>query len=263
MPKHSVFIARFPYHGDEKHTVTDWLVRTALQMKQDPRVGDIFHKTYDDTPITMTRNAACLDARKARADFILMVDNDMAPDLREPGAKPFWQTSFDFALEHAGPCIVGAPYCGPPPQELVYIFRWVQSDQDQPAGAKQFRLEMCSREDAAFRSGMEEVAALPTGLMLMPVSVLDRVALPWFDYEWADQYRARKATTEDVYFTRNASLAGVPLYVNWDAWAGHWKQKVVTRPRLLTKDAVADELRQALLRPGAGERIIDVPAGGI
>lgn len=262
MAKHSVLICRFPYHGDEKFTVGDWLAETLVEMKADPRVGDIpKYPPIDDTPIPMSRNRACRDAQRMGIDLVLMVDSDMAPDLRLPGAKRFWKSSFDFVLQQPEPVIVAAPYCGPPPHENCYIFRWA-TYRTEPAAAD-FRLAQYTREEAAIRAGFEEVAALPTGLILFPTKALDKVPLPWFDYEYTDKYRTHKSTTEDVYFTRNASLKGVKVYCNWDAWAGHWKQLVVKKPQLLTPEQVGKELRDALLRPAADERMVDVTPEGV
>ncbi len=261
MSKHSVFVARFPYKGDEKSTVTDWLVETVLKMKADPTVGDIFQKAFDDTPITMTRNAACLAAREAGADYLLMVDNDMAPDIDKglPGFVPFWDAAWPFAKAR-GDAIVAAPYCGPPPNECVYVFHW---HQDQTGAADPgFALRMIDREYASTLTGVREVAALPTGLLLLPVAALSRLPLPWFAYEWKDRHEAQKASTEDVYFTRNASLAGVKCYCAWDSWAGHHKGKLVGKPQPLGPGAVARELRAALARPERGGVMMDVPENG-
>lgn len=262
MPKYNILIARFPYHGDEQATTTDWLVETVLKMKKDPRIGDVQHVKIDDTPVTMSRNRACRYAQKLGADYVLMVDSDMAPDLKGiPGAKPFWDTSWDFVLDHQGPCMVAAPYCGPPPWENVYIFQWGnrQNDEADPVAS----LNQFGREEAARMAGITEVAALPTGLILIDRRVLDRLPPPWFEYEWMDEYRAEKGSTEDVYFTRNASLAGIPIYCNWDAWAGHWKRKCVGKPRPMGPECVGAELRKALSRPDSDERVIEIPVNGV
>ena len=70
-----------------------------------------------DTPITMCRNRAVQAAQQMSYDLLMMVDSDMSPDLhiKEPGAKRFWDSSFDFIYSRLGkPTVIGAPYCGPP-----------------------------------------------------------------------------------------------------------------------------------------------------
>lgn len=242
MARHSILIARFPYGGFEYHKCTDWLVKTVIEMKSDPRIDDIHHVALNDTPITMTRNKACRLAQLKGVDFILMIDNDMVPDYQY--TQPFWGSSFDFMLAQPRPCMIAAPYCGPPPVENVYIFRWRtnQSHHNNP----DYSLAQYTREEAAQMAGIEEVAALPTGLLLMHTAVLGYIPTPWFDYNYTDEYELEKDTTEDVYFTRNCSLSGIPVYCNWDSWAGHVKPKIVPKPTILTADIFAKQAQRAV-----------------
>lgn len=257
MPKISVMFARFPFGGSEHPDCADWLVPTILKAKADPRIGEILHTRVDDTPITMSRNRVLKEALTRKVDIVCMLDSDMRPDLPLPNAKPFWDTSFDFMLDHNGPCVIAAPYCGPPPWENVYIFQWSRRQSENPNA--DISLEQYSREDAQQRGGIEQVAALPTGLCLIDMRSLQFIKHPWFDYEYEDEYETKKATTEDVFFTRNLSLAGVPQYVNWDAWAGHHKRKCVGKPSLLTVDSVRNEFREALSKGMSNtERLITV-----
>jgi hypothetical protein len=243
-------IARFPYGHSEHDAVTDWLVSTVIKAKADKRISEVAKFKKADTPITMLRNLAMLEAKKAGVDFVLMIDSDMDPDKYlgiDPTAKPFWDVAIDFALSHQGPCVIAAPYSGPPPHELPYIGQWTNRQSDHPDA--DLKLEMMTREQAAVRTGIEEVAALPTGIILIDVRCLEYISPPWFDYEYADPpFNTEKATTEDIYFTRNLSLAGVPQYVAWDCWAGHLKQKSVGKPRPLNCDVVRKEFREAIVR---------------
>lgn len=260
--KFNLFIARFPYGRREDPDVTDWLVSTVLKAKADPRIGDVKQKYFDDTPVTMTRNLAVELARREKSDFLLMLDSDMSFDCElesDSRARPFWDTAFDFAVNHyeKGPCVVGAPYCGPPPHERVYVFRWAlrESGIDETLP----RLEAFGREEAAQRTGFEEVAALPTGLILYDLRAFDKIETPYFYYSYVDQTESKKMGTEDILNTRNLSLNGVPQYVNWYAWAGHWKMKKVRKPVVIAKEDVADIFKRwdgnAI---GAGERTVVV-----
>jgi hypothetical protein len=251
--------ARFPFGACDHPDTSDWLVSTVLKAKADPRISDLFHWRIDDTPITMGRNRCIQIAKDARADLLLMLDSDMSPDLPEPGGKPFWDTSFEFIYRHydRGPSVVAAPYCGPPPHENCYVFRWASIQSDHPDA--DMRLEQFTREEAAIRGGFEKVAALPTGLFLLDMRAIERLTPPYFYYEWTDQFEQAKASTEDVTFTRDLSLAGVPLYVNWDAWAGHWKRKRVGKPKLITAEQVGKQFREAVLRNHHyGDRLVMV-----
>jgi hypothetical protein len=249
MPKHSIFVARFPFKRVEDPDVTEWLLKTIPEMKAHPSVSNVGGDYYDTTPITSGRNKAVLDARKAGADFICMVDSDMSPDLPYPGAQPFWQRSFEHLLKQPFPSMVGVPYCGPPPLENCYVFYW--KNQQSHNANTDMALEMYERAHAEMMAGIQPCAALPTGLILIDMRCFDRIPMPWFEYEWKGDGpqcahcgqakpgpRADRASTEDVYFTRNAAMFGCGVFCDWDAWAGHWKFKKVGKPSTLKADQV-------------------------
>jgi len=273
----SLMIARFPGGGVENADTTDWYVRTVLEAKEDPRIRAVIPWKKSDTPITMTRNQCLKDALDMNVDYVLMIDSDMKPD---QGDKPFFKTAFDFLYSHHVPAIVGAPYVGPPPHENVYVFRWRSLNNDNPETAN-FRLDQYSREEAAGLKGIQPCAALPTGLMLMDMRVLDRcppkqavvldaegrpwmkpgskMPLGWFYYEWTDEYARFKMSTEDVTFTRDVSIGwhdveGAGCFCAWDCWAEHIKTKYCGKPKMLTHRDVGGAFHSALVRKG------DVPA---
>lgn len=291
--KLNVLFAFFPYGGNggvssEHPSIRDWWGKLTPKLLVDPRVGKFWNLDYCDTPVTMTRNAAAEDARKLGADLLFMIDSDQHPDLylgADPLAKPFWDTSFDFLYERrlrGLKTVVGAPYCGPPPHECVYVFRWVTHESDKPD--TDVRLEMWSREDAAFRAGIGPAAALPTGMILFDTAVFDVIKPPYFYYEYEGDGpqcphcgcgrpgpQSRKASTEDVTATRDILLFGREelgddvLFCNWDAWAGHYKPKCVGKPRPITTDQVGQKYRDAVLRNRrSDERLVNVrPQGGV
>lgn len=274
--KHKIMLARFPYGHAEHDDVTDYFAELYHEIKSDPRF-DVMRWKICDTPITMGRNRALSIAKKNNVDYVLMIDSDMAPDLYSrpyqneqilPDARPFWKSSIDFALSHNGPCCIGAPYCGPPPEELVYVFHWRNRQSNNPN--QDLRLDMIPREHAAMLGGIQEVAALPTGLYLIDMRALEKIKQPYFSYEWDRDGKEcemcgqrepgpqdNKASTEDVVFTRDLSLAGVPQYCNWDAWAGHNKVKRVGKPIPYTIEGVGAKLREAVIaNRREGEKLV-------
>lgn len=261
--KFTVGIVTFSYGGNggissEVPDIREWMVPLVANASRDPRIENVRIWNLADTPITMTRNRAVLQARQAGVDVLVMVDSDMKPDLPLPDAKPFFQSSFDFLVNHyhRGPCVIGVPYCGPPPNECVYVFRWQNRESDH--AGPDFQLEMYDRKTAVTMAGIQECAALPTGLIMYDMRCFELTEprspedKPWFYYEWKDVYASDKASTEDVTNTRDLSLVGVqklgynPVYCNWDAWAGHWKPKCVGKPALLEAKGVSQKLRQAV-----------------
>lgn len=262
--KFNVGICTFSYGGNggissEVPDIREWMVPLVANASNDDRIGSIRVWNLADTPITMTRNRAVLQAREHGVDVLLMVDSDMKPDMLvgQPGAQPFFNSSFDFLVKHysKGPCVIGAPYCGPPPVECVYVFRWqsMQSMHPNP----DFQLEMYDRHTAVKLAGIQECAALPTGLIMYDMRAFELTEpktdedKPWFYYEYKDKFQAEKASTEDVTMTRDLSLVGAqklgynPVYCNWDAWAGHWKPKCVGKPQFIEAAHVAQKMRQS------------------
>lgn len=257
MPKHRVLICEFPGGGITHPDVAGWVGDTRLRMDRDERIGPGNHARWhkNDTPITLSRNVALAFAERERFDHVLMIDNDLSPDLPFPDAKPFWESAWEFALQHEGPCVIAAPYCGPPPYEMPFVFHWTNQQTDDPN--PNFQLSAYSRAHAATMKGIQRAAALPTGLMLIDMRAIHKMPHPRFYYEWKDDGPAcehcgvkkpgpqiEKGSTEDVTFSRDLDALGVPLYCAWDSWSGHWKPKRVEKPQSLASDAVPHQIRE-------------------
>lgn len=264
MPKFDVLVARFPGGHSEHPATTDYLLKiqtNAIRGKVGGVTLNLQHWRISDTPITMGRNDAIQEALRRDVHFLLMIDSDMAPDLylgRCPYAKPFLETSIEFMLKSNKPCVVGAPYCGPPPHENVYVFSW-QNIASNKAGLGGASLEQYSRQEAGVLRGIQKCGALPTGLILFDMRALKNHPYPHTYYEFEGDSKpcekchqrtpgpqARKASTEDVTLTRDLSLRGVPIYCNWDAWCGHFKLMCVGKPIPITSDMVGPVYAQAV-----------------
>lgn len=262
-----VLVARFSYGGNGgisscHKKMVSWWGPQFHELKTDPRIGAFADVDISDTPIYMTRNKAIQMAKEEGFDFIWMIDSDndidryVGTDI--PGVKPFFKSSFDFAYERllrGLPTVIAAPYCGPPPddldggEEVPYIFYWKNYESDNPHCGHS--LQMYTREHAAMMAGIAPCAAIATGCFLASLKAFDLVAPPYFDYEH-DAAKTKKASTEDVFCTRNLSLAGRTalqeeiVFCNWDAWAGHVKEKTVGRPVTLSAGDVAKRYENAM-----------------
>lgn len=209
-----------------------------------PRVGKVVVSYTHGYPTDRCRNAACKQARDDGFHLLVMIDDDMVPDV-VPGAKPFLPSAIDFVLAHPGPCLVGAPYCSGPPTQDVLVMKNRAYCPDQPDGLGQ-RMDKFTRDEAAAATGFERVAALPTGLLLVDLRVLGVLPPPWFSYEFADPpFNTKLASTEDVVFTRNLDWLGVPQFVAWDSWAGHSKAFVTGKPRRCPVDEIPQSVYKA------------------
>jgi predicted O-methyltransferase YrrM len=280
--KFKIYFAFFSYGGNGgiaciSPYLRKWWGQLTMHLATDPRIGqeNFVSEDISDTPITMTRNKAVARAKQWGADIIVMIDSDNVPDLlvsTDKTAKPFFSSSFDFIADNwdKGPHVVFAPYCGPPVhpvfggEEYVYVFQWVQDTQDEPDTG--FRLEGYKREQASLMRGIQAAAAGPTGVIMYDMRAFDLIPTPYFAYEF-NKDESEKASTEDVYNTRNISLAGCntlgynPMFCNWDAWAGHAKTKIVGPPRILYAEQVADSYRKAVLDDvHIGTQIVDFEA---
>jgi hypothetical protein len=251
-----LFIARFPYGNQENPDIAPWFQATIEAAKRHPAIGcadNVLHAHFDDTPITMTRNLAVATALAHGCRWLLMIDNDIRPDMQCNAGKTFFESSLNFLLDLEQPGVVVAPYCGPPPFSPVYVFQWDSGQNKEDMTVPQWKLEMVPRTEAAQRVGFEEVGAGPTGLILIDCRVFEPargLQHPYFAYEWDDRREIQKATTEDVYFTRNLSLLGRTfnggVWCNWDCWCGHHKRMVVPKPRPLYLDEVRKEYQDAV-----------------
>lgn len=299
--KLNIFVG-FPSYGGnggiaaEHPDIREWWVETVLKMKADPRIGDIHTKTLNDTPCPMVRNRFVRLAKEHNCDLLLMVDSDQSPNLHrgESWFRPFWDVAFEeiYSHYHRGPLVVGAPYGGPPNgSENVYVFRW--DNRGDRGDETSMSLDQYSRHEASMMHGVQEAAALPTGLILYDMRLFDLVeptamtrgdALDaykrgeiskavamsamnegYFYYEWKSRFADEKASTEDVQSTRDMSLAGMavlgynPVRCAWDSWIGHWKPWNVGRPkRYAVEDISATFVRAVEKSSSRNESIVDL-----
>lgn len=263
----SVLFAIFPGSYRLEPDSIVWIEKTKEKARKDSRFDRIKMIEPMDvagTPITMLRNRAVQVALENGFDYLCMVDADMAPDKQGrgengwiPSDKPFWESSWDFIFEKHlhKPCMIFAPYVGPPPHENVYVFLWRSRQSANPNVDHQ--LEGYTREEAALMAGIQPCAAGPTGVILIDMRGIEFMTHPLFYYGYEGPKETKKVMTEDVAFTRDWTMTpapkygckyGMPLYCNWDAWACHWKLKACGKPELLRNEQVSETYREAALR---------------
>lgn len=257
--KVEVLIARLSYSGTERVEIGNWLVQTAFAMHEHPRVANVHHKIVTGYPTPRVRNQVLKICRERRVHFAVMIDDDIVPDVHSRDSavgydhlvkmddqRNFFPAALDFALEHPGPCVIGAPYCAGPPEERVLVSRFREKESDNPneiTGG--LELTCFSRDEAAAKTGFEMVSSLPTGLILIDMRTLDVMGAPWFDYEFADHWHTELASTEDTVFSRNALYLGIPQYCAFQSWCAHIKNKAVGRPRRYPISAVPKQVEEA------------------
>lgn len=211
-------------------------MKTIFKMKRDARIGKLYPIYLTGSfPISMLRNRAVSDALSMGCDYILMIDNDMAPDLPddEDGGKPFWETAWEFMMHRREmeayadypPCAVAAPYlCDS--DGGFYSTDWKTTD---PKCRSIDDLVQISKEDALSRRGILPVATTQTGLILYDMRSFGEITPPWFTFYWQDPAQLYMQASEDHYQTWKSNASGFPVYMAWDCWAGHLKTKYVIR----------------------------------
>lgn len=237
----NVLVTVFTYGKLLHADLLAYCTRLYGQMVNHPRLNQLEISYSHGYPTDRCRNFVVKSAKENGFDFCLMLDDDMKPDAllgREPNAKPFLPSSLDFALAQPAPVFVGAPYCSGPPSQDCVVMKHREYCPGMPGGMGK-KLDKYTRDEAAAATGIERVAALPTGCLLLDLRAFDVIAPPWFYYEYADApYNTRLASTEDVVLTRNADWLGISQYCNWMAWANHHKAFEAEKPRLCPVDSV-------------------------
>lgn len=261
LPERSnVLVAVFTYARQLGADILTYCTRLYGQMVDHPHLNQLEVAYSFGYPTDRCRNHVVKSARANKFDFVLMLDDDQIPDLllgKEPGAVPFLPTALDFCYEHKSPCMVGAPYCSGPPGQEVVVMKHREYAPDNLNGCG-LKIDKYTRDEAAVLTGIQRVAALPTGCLLADLRAFDVIEPPWFYYEYVDPpYNTLLASTEDVVLTRNADWLGIPQYCHWSAWAGHSKQFVVGKP---AASPVADIPRAIYTAWSNGWRPASVPA---
>lgn len=239
MAKYKIMLARVCVGGTHRAEVADFQMQAALWAQADPRIDDTIHTHIARVPTPVARNELVEAARKHGIDVLVMIDDDMAV----PG--DFFGFAVDFLLKHQGPAAIGVPYCTAPPREDVCVFEWA-SGQSHTAD-RPWALVNVVREDAARRTGVEEVANIGTGCIAYKMGCFDKITHPYYDYSYEDEKHTKVSETEDCWAHRKMHLRGVPLYVSWDHWAAHFKTKKVMKPVVVTTGEVIDSFKREAL----------------
>ena len=237
--KWRMMIARFPYGGTERTEIVDWTASLVTWSKKQHNIDTCLLWNVSDTPITMCRNLAVTAAIANNIDILIMIDSDMSPDIDR--SKPFVPEAFEFIKSrwHTAPTIIAVPYLSAGPDYVPTIGRWRSFKN-----GFEVKTDLYTREEASAMSGIQPCSLMGTGVMAMDMRIFTgfeisgemvKLPPPWFYYEYTDEYQTQKASTEDMVFTRNASMVfgahGIEIgYCHWDCWAYHVKTQFVGKP---------------------------------
>src|SRR5579885_1981421 len=230
--KFLVCIARPAADGYERAEVGNFLVEAVTVSLSDPEVrpliDDVLHVPVSLFPTNVARNKIIDLCQERRVDICFMADADSAPP------AGWFKAAFLFLAGHHGPAVIGCPYVCGGPEQRVQVFEW-QSPGNHAQTS--FALKHVNREDAARRTGIQEVANVGTHCVAYKVSCFDVIDRPYYSYTF-DAAQTEVLDTEEVSCHRRLHLAGVPVYVSWDHWSSHFKEERHDKPWLVGRDKV-------------------------
>ena len=209
----TILIVDFARGRWQRGEVSSWLAEVRTAAGTVPGLAPIQHGSMDQEPTTAARNKAASVARQLSANILFMVDNDMAPSV------PFFYSAIEFLRTHRGAVCIGSPYCGAPPLELVQVRDKIGGD-----------VQRGNRDDAARADGIKLVREIGTGLIAFNMACFDSLDHPYFRYTYTSPEETDVDETEDFNITRRLTEKGGRVYIDWNSWSGHAKNKIVGKP---------------------------------
>ncbi len=158
--------------------------------------------------ICQNRNTLVHEAKKIDADFILFIDNDIS-------FPPFAAERLAHIAEERGLDIIGCNYLFKSPPH-----KWMVKP----------------KEGREVLEAIEEVDGLPCGMLLIRMSVFDKLEQPYFNYkahtiESGPQAGLATVGSEDYYFCDRAREQGFKIWMDTDMSFGlvHWGSPIGVR----------------------------------
>jgi predicted O-methyltransferase YrrM len=219
MARYTIAIG-IPTAGSHRHEIATFREEAMVYCANHPQL-ELLRIPIRQVPAPVARNRLVKVCQERHVDVLFMVDDDMAPP------PEFFRAAIKFLLNHKGPVAIGVPYCSGPPREDVMVFEWA-SGQSGTAETP-WCVTNIVREDAARRTGIEAVPNLGTGCIAYKLSCFEALDRPYFNYSYNEDM-TEVTETEDCFLHRRLNFAGIPLFVSWNHWAVHHKQKAVGRP---------------------------------
>jgi hypothetical protein len=155
--------------------------------------------------ICANRNRLVHEARKINADFMLFIDNDMS-------FPWFVPDRLVYIAEEKGLEIIGCNYLFKSPPH-----KWMVKP----------------KEGREILQAIEDVDRLPTGMMLVRMSVFDKLEEPYFNYDaYVDPATGlHSVSSEDYYLCDRAREKGIEIWMDTDLSFGivHWGSPIGVR----------------------------------
>lgn len=200
--------------GHQEHAALGtWTMRAVRQAEKDPRISYVNEMVADECPTDVCRNKIALIARRLKIDYLFSTDHDNVPHAN------WFSSSLDYLI--ANPLsVVAAPYVGCRPQHEGAKDRPIHvMIPDDKVGYR----HVTRAEAMAGLTGFQPVSGVAT-LLAIDMKIFEKLSLPWWAYEYHDEHHS-EAGSEDYWFSKRCTDAGINLVVNWDCPAIHHKSE--------------------------------------
>jgi hypothetical protein len=204
-----VCVIRLVYGNREHSELGTWLADSVLDVARTRPGWAVEYPPLDVCPRDAARCAGVRLAQELGCGLLLSVDADTIPP------AGFLVTAGDFLLAQPEPSVLVAPNLGGLGE--VNVFRWQEGGWCD--GTVEFTLQ-----EAREAQGFGRIAWGGTGCYACHTAVFDRVAPPYFAFDYQDAAHTERRFNEDTYGLLRLARAGVPIFAAWDHWAMHFKE---------------------------------------
>ena len=201
--------------GQIRQEVCNFVSNAWKQRYTDPELSniEIIDCPIQKFPTDTARNVLVNIAHQHNVDLLFMIDEDASPPYS------FFKQAIQFLTKQPIPSVYGCPYLSGDGEAQVFRFIPVHSpDPVQPA----WKLLRIPRAEAFIKKGVDRVASIGTHCICYDMRVFNQIAKPYYRYSYNEDHTA-VVETEDCYAHRNMVQNNIPIFCNFDSWAGHWK----------------------------------------
>ena len=175
-----------------------------------------FVRGYD---CATARNNIARRALEVRADYVMMVDNDVTPP----------HDALECLISHGVDVVSG--YYMHRASDNASTNRACVCRLKKPDGTLYFHYPMESeytaeelREKRSRGEYLVQIHGGGMGCILIKTSVFDALPYPWF--KWVDWGEGRGMLSEDLYFCGSLKNEGIPIYVDTRVSCGHLMRRI-------------------------------------
>lgn len=197
--------------------VAGWIANAMMERFRDPELVDLIEEVkvffVQRFPTNTTRNVITQTAQQNNIDILFCCDDDSAPN------HDFFKRAFQFLIKQEVPSLIGCPYLSS--DHNCQVFRFSTKQGSDPL-CPMWEIVRIPREEAIFKQGIERIGSIGSHTFAIDMRCFDAISKPYFQYAF-DQAELNTLETEEMRAWRKMVEKGIPLYVDWECWSGHFK----------------------------------------